>query len=534
MIRRRHVLVGAGALVGGAALAKVVLPSDGIVRDPAFATDLFALGVASGDPLPDGVVLWTRLAPQPLAGGGMPPWPVEVRWEVGDDERMGRIVKSGTVVAAPELAHSVHVEVSGLDPGRWYWYRCRAGSHASAVGRTRTAPAADETPAEMRFAFASCQNWIQGYYGAYRDMAAAECDLVVFLGDYIYEGGILPGAGVRDAHEIPLEARLASETLDGYRRRYSIHKLDPDLQAVHARLPWVVTWDDHEVVNDYAGDQPATGAGAERFLERRAAAYQAAYERLPLRVPPPSGSSARIYRRFAFGRLFELAMLDGRQYRSPQVASCSAAERAQHGGYCAASLDPSRTMLGADQKRWLLGALAATKARWAVIGNDVPFAPRNLGTAEAPSYGGDGDKWDGYAYERDEILAVISRHSERDGLDVVFVTGDLHANWELDIHADRSASAPIVATEFVGTSISSDGDERGSRHTTRFGGTAANPHNPFYDDHNGYVLCTVRPNELRADSRVVSTVWERDAPTTTLASFIVEQGRPGARPVVGS
>ncbi len=534
MIRRRHLLAGAGALVGVTALAKLASTRDGIVRDPVFEADPFTLGVASGDPLPDGVVLWTRLAPQPLAGGGMPASPVEMRWEVGDDERMGTIVRSGTVVASPELAHSVHVEVGGLDPGRWYWYRFRAGSWTSAIGRTRTAPAADETPAEARVAFAADQNWSQGYFAAYRDLAAAECDLVVFLGDYIYESAILPGAGVRDAHDIPVEARVAAETLDGYRRRYAIYKLDPDLQAVHARFPWVVTWDDHEVVNDYANDVSPTGPGKEQFLRRRAAAYQAAYEHLPLRVPPPSGAGLRIYRRFAFGRLFELTMLDERQYRSPQIATCSAAERSQRGGYCAAALDPGRTMLGAEQRPWLLEGLAATRARWAVIGNGVPFAPRNLGTAQAPSYGGDGDKWDGYAYERDEILAAIARGFERDGLNVVFVTGDLHTNWELDVRADRRAGAAIVATEFVATSISADGDKRGGRHTTRFGGTDANPDNLFFDDHNGYVLCTVRPDEVRVDFRVVSTVWERDAPATTLASFAVAHGRPGARLVAGS
>lgn len=532
-IGRRRVLVGAGALLGSAALARAAWPQDPVVRDPKFSAYPFSLGVASGEPLPDGFVLWTRLAPEPLQeGGGMPAPLVEVRWEVADDEEMRQVVRTGAAVATPALAHSVHVEVSGLEPDRWYWYRFKAGAETSAVGRTRTAPAAGAPIDVWRFAFASCQHWLHGYYGAYRDMAASDLDLVVHLGDYIYEGGILPGDGVRDAHEVPVEARVPATTLDDYRRRYALYKLDPDLQAAHHRSPWVVTWDDHEVSNDYAGDLPEDGLGPEGFLERRAAAYQAAYEHQPFRADAaPHGASARIYRRYAFGDLLELAMLDTRQYRSVQHESCSASEHRRNRGYCGASLDPSRTLLGAEQKRWLLDGLAATQARWVVIGNQVPFAPRNFGSASEPSYGGAGDKWDGYAYERDEINDAVARmNGSGSGPSLVFITGDVHRNYVYDIKAARDdPGAPTIATELVGTAISTDGHKRGMRHTTRFGGTDANPHELLSDDHNGYVRCTAHRDRLEADFRVLSTTRERDASVTTLASFAVAHGRPGAR-----
>lgn len=388
LLGRRQLLVGAGALVGSAVLAKAAWPSDGIVREPSFQAYPFSLGVASGDPLPDGSVLWTRLAPDPLAGGGMPPVPVAVRWEVADDERMRRIVRSGTAIARPDLAHSVHVEVTGLEPDRWYSYRFTAGSEVSAVGRTRTAPRPGAATEAWRFAFASCQNWLHGYYAPYRDMGSSDLDLVVHLGDYIYEASILPGAGVRDAHDLPVEVRVPAETLDGYRRRYALYKLDPDLQAAHQRFPWIVTWDDHEVSDDYAGDRAEDDSPTDVFIARRAAAYQAAYEHQPLRAAArPDGPKARMYRRYAFGDLLELTMLDTRQYRSPQHGTCSTAERARSRGYCAASLDPARTILGAEQKRWLLDGLAATRTRWSFVGNQVPFSRIDLGSATSSSYG---------------------------------------------------------------------------------------------------------------------------------------------------
>jgi alkaline phosphatase D len=264
---------------------------------PGLPEQLFTLGVASGDPLPDSVILWTRLVPDPLALGGMPDAPVPVEWEVAADEAFGDIVAKGTASAEPAFAHSVHIDAVGLAPDSWYWYRFTVGDRVSPTGRTRTAPADGAAVERLRFAFATCQEWESGYYAAHRHMADDDIDLVVFLGDYIYEGD--PGNGPlrSNAHAAPVD-------LDGYRLRFGQYKSDPDLQAVHARFPWVLTWDDHEVDNDYAGDSEEASnpqPDAVAFRARRAAAYQAYYEHQPIRIDPPSGPDVTIYRDLAWG-----------------------------------------------------------------------------------------------------------------------------------------------------------------------------------------------------------------------------------------
>lgn len=281
-------------------------------RRPTFASYPFSLGVASGDPLPDSVVLWTRLAPDPLRGGGMPEEDVQVEWVVAQDERLTRVVKRGTALAPAALAHSVHLEVSGLEPDRWYWYQFRVAGEASPVGRTRTAPPLEADPRLLRFAFASCQHYEQGFYTAYRHLANEDLDLVFHLGDYIYEN-----SGVREQVRFHTYTELA--TLQDYRNRLALYKTDPDLQAAHAAFPWVVTWDDHEVDNDYAGKISENNDPEAAFLQRRAAAYQAYYEHLPLRRSSmPRGPDAEIYRSLPFGRLARFYILDTRQYRTDQ------------------------------------------------------------------------------------------------------------------------------------------------------------------------------------------------------------------------
>ncbi|MBD2018750.1 alkaline phosphatase D family protein, partial [Leptolyngbya sp. FACHB-36] len=301
---RRAVLLGAGAFIG-AGLGYA------LINRTRSSQTLFSLGVASGEPLPDGVVLWTRLAPEPLNGGGMPPQPMSVQWQVAVDEQMRRVVQRGTTIAVPELAHSVHVEVNGLEPARWYWYRFQAGDQQSSIGRTRTAPALTSHVDRLRFAFASCQHYEHGYYAAYRDMAAADLDFVVHLGDYIYEGAATTGES-RQHNGSDLV------TLEQYRDRYALYKTDPDLQAAHAAFPWIVTWDDHEVAGNYA-NLTANGQSQQAFLQRRASAYQAYYEHMPLRRSSrPQGANLQLYRRFSFGDLAEFNVLDTRQYRSKQ------------------------------------------------------------------------------------------------------------------------------------------------------------------------------------------------------------------------
>jgi alkaline phosphatase D len=312
----------------------------------AFAGDPFTLGIASGYPEPGAAVLWTRLAPEPLVpGGGMPAAPVAVDWEVGSDEALRTIVRRGTAYATPDWAHSVHVEVTGLEPARDYWYRFTSGGARSAIGRTRTAPAPGTMPPRLTLGVASCQHYEQGHYAAYRAVAADALDAVVHVGDYIYEGRGTRGVRTHDAPEC--------HTLEDYRQRYAIYKSDPLLKAAHAASPWLLVSDDHEVANDYAAEHSSQDDPPELFLARRAAAYQAYYEHLPLprRLVPFAGRQ-RLHTSRAFGELANVLLLDGRQYRSPQacapgplVEPCPPHARRQHG-----ALEPARS---ADAARTL-------------------------------------------------------------------------------------------------------------------------------------------------------------------------------------
>ncbi|RYG65593.1 alkaline phosphatase, partial [bacterium] len=334
-----------------------------VTTRPTFAADPFTLGVASGDPAADGFVLWTKLAPRPLdPDGGMSADPVSVAWEVADDEAMTRIVQRGTAVATPKLGHSVHVEVAGLAPDRWYWYRFRAGDAETKPARARTMPAADVTPAKLAFAFASCQHLEGGLWTAYERMARDELDLVVHLGDYIYEGGGKDG-GVRK------HAGPTTITLEHYRQRHAQYKLDPLIQAVHAKAPWLVTWDDHEVTNDYANDYNGKPEGGEpaKFLKRRAGAYRAFYEFMPLRaVAMPKGPDMLLYRQVNFGRLASFNVLDTRQYRTRQPGK----NRWQN-PMEPAMLDANATIMGHAQRDWLKAKLAESNATWNVLAQQV-------------------------------------------------------------------------------------------------------------------------------------------------------------------
>src|SRR5688572_22429147 len=404
--------------------------------------DPFTLGVASGDPEPDGVLLWTRLAPDPLRGGGMPRERVEVEWLVAEDERMSRVVARGRVTATPDLAHTVHVEARGLRPGRWYWYRFKTGSHESRIGRTRTAPDPKRPLDKLAFAFASCQQYETGFYTAYRHMVEEELDLIVHLGDYIYEGG--PTAGRPRKHDGP-----EPFTLETYRNRHALYRLDPDLQRAHALFPWIVTWDDHEVDNNYATDVPQDDQPRAQFLEKRANAYQAYYEHMPLRKAQlPKGSSLTLYRRVTFGDLAEFSMLDTRQYRSDQP--CGDGTKAN----CVQAAAASQTILGPEQERWFLDGLGRSRARWNIVGNQVPIAA--IDRMAGPEVGHSMDKWDGYHVARDRVVKFLH---ERRVSNPVVITGDVHASWTVDVKLDwKNQKSPIVGTEFVGTSITSGGD----------------------------------------------------------------------------
>jgi alkaline phosphatase D len=503
------VLAGGGALAGLALLAR--FETDGARAASRFAADPFSLGVASGDPLPDGIVLWTRLAPAPLDGGGMPPVPVAVEWRVAADDAMQRVVQQGTANALPELAHTVHVEVEGLEPDRWYWYQFRSGAASSDVGRTRTAPAAGAHLDRLHFAFASCQNWEQGYFTAYRHMAAEDLDLVVHLGDYIYEGA---------AQRNRPRSHLSNEpiSLDEYRARHALYKTDPDLQAAHAAFPWIVTWDDHEVANNYAASVDANGWDREEFLKRRAAAYQAYWEHLPLRRSSmPVGPDMTLYRRLDFGNLARFSVLDTRQYRTDQPCGDGLRPR------CAEAFDPAATLTGPEQERWLIEGLAATPARWNVIAQQVMMADvdRRAGPDERYYM----DQWAAYPAARDRILTFLE--TARTSNPIV-LSGDIHSNWTADLTRDVAGpTAAVIATEFVGTSISSGGNGNDITDTFR-AILAENPHVRFYNNQRGYVRCALTPERWLTEYRVVPYVTMNDAPVSTRASFVVADGRAGA------
>ncbi|MBL9206538.1 MAG: alkaline phosphatase D family protein [Opitutaceae bacterium] len=495
----------AAALVSNRALGQVG-------RAPGFSANPFSLGVASGDPAPDGVVLWTRLAPRPLEpGGGMTPEPVEVAWQVAEDEGMGRVVAQGTATAQFAWAHSVHVEVEGLRPDRWYWYQFKVGSVVSPKGRTRTLPAAHVRPERLRFAFASCQKYETGYYTAFEHLAREDLDLVLHLGDYIYEKA--DGKGAVRTHGTP-----EIFTLDDYRARYAVYKSDPALQAAHAIAPWIVTWDDHEVSNNYAGSIPENPEATTTadFLRRRAAGYQAYYEHMPLRRSAlPHGPDLLLYRRLGYGTLASFHVLDTRQYRTDQP---------QDDGVKPVGpvlLDPKGTIMGDRQRDWLFRGLEQSPAVWNSLAQQVMVArvDREPGPGVAVSM----DKWSGYEYERRRLLAHLR---DRKVNNPVVLTGDIHTHWANEIPADPDrADDPSVATEFVGTSISSSGDgEAKPRYLDSL--MAENPGVKFHNSHRGYVRCEVTPTSWRADFRTVPYVSRRGAPLETPASFVVESGRP--------
>ncbi|HVT34897.1 MAG TPA: alkaline phosphatase D family protein, partial [Nevskiaceae bacterium] len=431
-------------LYAGAGLFGLALPACRLLRGAPANGAPFSLGVASGEPDASGFVIWTRLAPQPLDGGGMPDDDVPVQWIVADDEQLTRVVRSGTEIAHAAWAHSVHVEVAGLQPDRWYWYGFRALNARSTVGRARTLPAAGAPMARLRVALASCQHYESGYYGAYRHMAEDDLDLVLHVGDYIYETSHF--SGVR-SHAAPEPMSLTQ-----YRNRHALYKLDADLQRAHARFPWIVTWDDHDVQNDYAGDQSQFDDPPALFLLRRAAAYQAYWEHMPLRLAArPRGPDALMYRRFAIGDLIDLHVTDERQYRSDQPCGVPGL----WGGWladCPERTDASRTLFGAPQERWLFDGLASGRARWNVIAQQLLVAQFDESAGAGHKWWTDG--WDGYPAARMRLLGHLH---ERGITNTVTLGGDAHCYFASDLKLDfDDPASPTVASDFTGTSITSD------------------------------------------------------------------------------
>ncbi|MEU3650496.1 alkaline phosphatase D family protein [Lentzea sp. NPDC034063] len=473
-------------------------------------SDPFTLGVASGDPAPDGVVLWTRLAVDPLADdglGGMPAHPIEVQWQVARDERFTRIVQRGSTTARPEEAHSVHVELVGLEPGREYFYRFKALNHLSRTGRTRTTPPPGSLQVPLTMAFASCAQYEHGYFTAYRRLAEDEPDLVLHLGDYTYEyeSGIhvAPSGNVRHV-EGP-----TTTTLAGYRRRQAQYKTDPDLQEAHAVAPWSVIWDDHEIDNNWAGLLP--DQSQPDFPARRAAAIQAYYENMPLRRSP------RLYRRIGWGSLATFHMLDTRQYRTDQACGDGLQ-------LCPERLEPERTMLGAAQEEWLFNGFRGSRARWDVLGQQVFFSQYDYIPGEVDKFLL--DAWDGYVADRDRVVAALA-----DVRNPVVLTGDVHAAWGAEVKERwDDPSSKTLATELVTTSITAGGDGSEEYAETPLW-LRENPHVKYFNNRRGYTVSRFTPDELRTDFRGLDYVTRPGSPVRTKGSFAVEDRRPGLHQV---
>jgi alkaline phosphatase D len=477
----------------------------------------FTLGVASGDPRPDGVVLWTRLAPEPLAAdghGGMPRRPYTVAYEIAEDERFGRITARGHALATPELAHSVHVEVRGLRPGREYFYRFRAGSRLSPVGRTKTAPAPYAMPDELRFTTASCQAWYHGHFTAYEHMAREDLDVLFFLGDYIYEYAINANNLWRQGVPLPAaEHNAETVTLEQYRLRYALFKTDPHLQAIHASVPWVITTDDHEVQNNYADEWSETGIPPADFLRRRAVAYRAFYENLPLRaVSFPDGPHLALYHRLRWGQLADFNVLDNRQYRDPYPAGAVIDNSPERH-------DPSRSILGARQERWLLDGVRRSQATWNILATGVVMSQIDRDTGPGELYSN--DMWDGFPASRDRLFAALGRSPATP----VVLSGDIHRHVAAELKADwRDPDSATIGAELVGGSIGSDGD---GADTDSFGPLwLSNPHVKLYNARRGYLSCRMTPTTLTSEFKTLPYVTRPGAPIGTVARFVTEAGHP--------
>jgi alkaline phosphatase D len=502
--------LGAGAVARPAA-------ARGVQGVPFFQAYPFSLGVASGDPVPDGVVLWTRLAPVPLEGGGMPMVTVPVQWELATDSGFRTIAQKGEALARPELAHSVHVEVAGLEPAREYWYRFRVGNEVSQVGRARTAPAAGAAVDRLRFAVCGCSHYETGYFTGYRRIAEEQFDFVFHTGDYIYEGR---GDGGRNDRRVRQHQGDEIYTLVDYRNRYAQYKSDPDLMAAHRSTPFIVSWDDHEVENNQAGDHDENGTPPEIYLLRRAAAYQAYYEHMPLRPSSiPTGPHMRIYRRLQFGSLIDLSVLDTRQWRSDQA--CGDGARTS----CAEAFDPARTMLGAEQEKWLFDSLATARARWTVVGQQVYSFARDMASAN-PNGRFSMDVWDGYVAARKRLY---TRLKESGAPNPIVLSGDVHVHFGADLKMDfTNPKSETVGVELTNTSLSASGDGTDvSANWERIKGD--NPHIRYHSARRGYIACTATPASLTADFKILDRVTVPDAPARIGASLVVEAGRPGAQ-----
>jgi alkaline phosphatase D len=513
-ITRRHAVSQTLAFLGAAAL-----PRTALLAQPEFPSDPFTLGVASGYPTDHSAVLWTRLAPLPAqADGGMPPADVPVRFEVARDEQFRKIQVRGTTTALAAYAHSARVEVKGLQAAHDYWYRFTVGRYRSRVGRTRTLPAAARDVAAFSMAVTSCQHYEHGHYAAWRHIASDAPDLIMHVGDYIYEGA--PTTGRVRTHTGAL-----CRTLDEYRQRYALYQQDDALQAAHAASPWLAMWDDHEVANDYSGIYSGRNEEPAAFLARRTAAYQAYFEHLPLPMTmAPRGAELPLFARREIGRLATLHLLDQRQYRSAQA--CPQPGRA--GGNrvseeCIERLDASRTMLGAAQEQWLDQGLQAQHTQWTLLAQGTMFTQLDEQPGPRGTYWS--DAWTGYPAARQRLIDSLQR---RRASNPVIFSGDLHAFVVSGVNAvPERLDTPLVAAEFVATSISSDARPQDSLDAWR----ANNPQILLMEGRSrGYLSVRLSAARMQTDLVAINDVNQPDSGRRVLQSYVVEAGNPSILP----
>jgi len=489
-----------------------------VTTRPKLADYPFTLGVASGDPTPTGAVIWTRLAPKPLdPDGGLEGQRIVTAWQVAEDEQFTKVVRQGNVTTAPELSNTAHVDVTGLQSDRWYFYRFSAGDAMSPIGRLRTTPAAGAaTP--LRFGFASCQHYEQGYYTAYEHLAKeSRLELIVHLGDYIYEYGPTDG-------RVRRYGSAEVRTVDQYRARYAQTKADPLLQAAHAAAPWVVTWDDHEVDNNYAASVGELGMESDEQMRiRRAAGYQAWWEHMPVRVPRVrSWGDLNITRRIEWGATASFHVLDTRQYRSDQACGDG-----NQNVPCGDWNSSERTLLGTAQEQWLDAGLEASRARWQVLANQVRVAPFDeRAGADVRVHM---DAWSGYPAALDRLMTSVANRAPNR---TVALTGDIHSSWVNELRTQfHRPEGKAIGAEFVGTSISSGGDGSDAFPNWNDNTRAENPQCIWHNGRRGYVICDVGTDQWKASYRVVPVVSRPGGEVNTAAEFIVQNGRPGVTKV---
>ncbi|MGQ3139696.1 MAG: alkaline phosphatase D family protein [Sphingopyxis solisilvae] len=500
MFGRRQLITGAAALAASRFIAAAqAAPTN---RAPRLTHDPFALGVASGEPASDGLVLWTRAV-------GLTE-DVRLGYEIASDENFRAIVRSGGIDAPAGRGGAAHLEVRGLPPGRPYFYRFHLGDAVSRVGRAATVAA---NPERLRLALTSCQHWEHGWFSAYRDMIEQNVDAVLQVGDYIYEKSFGSGPNVR-AFGAPDPL-----TLDDYRARHALYRTDPDLAAAHAAMPFIVALDDHEVENDYAGVHGGVTVDPAAFLRRRTAAWQAYFEHMPLRPSAwRSGGSLQLFRRFRWGRLATVHMLDTRQYRS--VQACSDEKR---GGQvvrdCDAVADPGATMLGARQEAWLDDGLARERGIWSLVAQQTLFSRLVLPQGPDARWS---DMWDGYEAARHRALGSLGRPTVRNA---VVLGGDVHSFWLNNVLADfGDPRSKIVASEVVTSCLAS----RNGPAALFDGARSRNPHIRYHDNaHAGYALLDVVPERIDVDLRAVASLDEPAARCFSLERRSIEAGRPG-------